>query len=40
MRLPAADSVATAATAVSPIETIEADASVVKVAAARVSSAK
>jgi two-component system sensor histidine kinase KdpD len=40
MRLPAADSVATAATDLSPGETIEADASVVKVAAARVSSAK
>jgi two-component system sensor histidine kinase KdpD len=40
MRLPAADSVATAAMDVSPRETIEADASAVKVAAARVSSAK
>jgi hypothetical protein len=40
MRLPAADSVATAAMDVSPRETIEAEVSAVKVAAARVSSAK
>jgi len=40
MRLPAADSVATAATDMSSRETIETEASAGKVAAARVSSAK
>jgi two-component system, OmpR family, sensor histidine kinase KdpD len=40
MRLPGPESVATAATGVSPRETIEAEASAVKAAAARVSSAK
>jgi two-component system, OmpR family, sensor histidine kinase KdpD len=40
MRLPGLESVATAATGVSPRETIEAEASAVKAAAARVSSAK
>jgi hypothetical protein len=39
MRLPAADSVATAATGVSPRETSEAEVSAVKATAGRVSSA-